>query len=86
MSNPATNKMKITVIAVVFLALIAWLVFEFNSAYQPKSTLLQGQIEAEQYNVSSKIPGRIASVSVKKGDLVNQGQLIFSLASPELDA
>lgn len=86
MNNPATNKIRITVIAVVFLALIAWLVFEFNSAYQPKSTLLQGQIEAEQYNVSSKIPGRIAALAVKKGDLVSQGQLIFSLASPELDA
>jgi len=86
MNNPTTNKIRVTVIAVVFLALIAWLVFEFNRAYQPKATLLQGQIEAEQYNVSSKIPGRIASVLVKKGDLVSQGQLIFALASPELEA
>lgn len=86
MNRAEKNRIRITIIAVVFLALIAWLVFEFNSAYQPKSTLLQGQIEAEQYNVSSKIPGRIASLSVKKGELVKQGQLIFSLASPELDA
>lgn len=80
------SKLKTGMLAIVFLALIGWLVFEFNKAYEPKAILLQGQIEAEQYNVSSKIPGRIASVNVKKGDFVTEGQLIFSLASPELDA
>ncbi|QUM90999.1 biotin/lipoyl-binding protein [Moritella sp. 36] len=80
------SNVKTGIIAVVALAVIGWLVFEFNSAYEPKSILLQGQIEAEQYNISSKIPGRIASVDVKKGELVSQGQLIFSLASPELEA
>jgi len=80
------SNVKKGVIAIVVFAVSAWLGFEFNRAYQPKAILLQGQIEAEQYNVSSKIPGRIASVDVKKGEQVNQGQLIFSLASPELDA
>ena len=80
------SNVKTGIIAVVALAVIGWLAFEFNSAYEPKNILLQGQIEAEQYNISSKIPGRIASVDVKKGELVSQGQLIFSLASPELEA
>ena len=80
------SNVKTGIIAVVALTVIGWLAVEFNRAYEPKNILLQGQIEAEQYNVSSKIPGRIASVDVKKGELVSQGQLIFSLASPELDA
>lgn len=80
------SNIKSGVIVAIFLALIAWLSFEFDQAYEPKPVLLQGQIEAEQYNVSSKIPGRIASVDVKKGDLVTKGELIFSLTSPELDA
>lgn len=80
------NKLKASITAIVFFALIGWLVFEFNKAYEPQAILLQGQIEAEQYNVSSKIPGRIATVDVKKGDFVKQGALIFSLASPELEA
>ena len=80
------SNVKTGIIAVVALTVIGWLAVEFNRAYEPKNILLQGQIEAEQYNVSSKIPGRIASVDVKKGELVSKGQLIFSLASPELDA
>ncbi|SQD79093.1 HlyD family secretion protein [Moritella yayanosii] len=80
------SNVKKGIIAVVVLVVISWLAVEFHRAYEPKSILLQGQIEAEQYNISSKIPGRIASVDVKKGEQVSKGQLIFSLASPELEA
>jgi HlyD family secretion protein len=48
--------------------------------------MVQGQIEAQQYNISSKVPGRIDKVIVKKGDLVKAGQLIFTLYSPEIEA
>ena len=71
------SNVKTGIIAVVALTVIGWLAVEFNRAYEPKNILLQGQIEAEQYNVSSKIPGRIASVDGKKGVLVSKGQLIF---------
>ena len=47
---------------------------------------LQGQVEARQYSVSSKVPGRIGEVLVRKGDQVVPGQLIFTIFSPELDA
>lgn len=67
-------------------AVIVWLVISFYKAYRPTVEPLQGQIEAQQYAVSSKVPGRIDKVLVHKGDLVKSGQLIFTLASPELDA
>ena len=47
---------------------------------------LQGQVEAQQYNISSKVAGRIDQVFVRKGDLIEKGQLIFTILSPEIDA
>lgn len=67
-------------------AVVAWLTYTFWHAYQPKPLRLQGQIEAQQYNISSKLPGRIDQVFVRKGDLVKKGQLVFTILSPEIDA
>lgn len=77
-----------TFITIVILASVAcWLSYTFWSAYQqPKPVRMQGQIEAQQYNISSKIAGRVDQVLVKKGDEVKSGQLIFTILSPEIDA
>ncbi len=69
-----------------FISIVGWVGYTFRQAYQPKPIKLQGQIEAQQYNVSSKIAGRIEGVEVKKGDLVESGQLIFTIDSPEIEA
>jgi len=58
----------------------------FWQAYQPRVERLQGQIEARQYGISSKVPGRIDAVLVQEGDQVEKGQLIYTLLSPELEA
>ena len=77
---------RTTIVFVIFAAIVAWLSYTFWLAYQPKPVRMQGQIEAQQYNISSKIPGRIDEVKVKKGDTVEKGQLIFTILSPEIDA
>lgn len=79
-------KIKPTLVMLAGLLIIGFIVWGFWKAYQPQPVVLHGQIEAEEYSVASKIPGRIASVEVRKGDAVQIGQLIFSLASPVLDA
>lgn len=73
-------------VVIVLAAGVAWLSYTFWHAYQPKPLRLQGQIEAQQYNISSKIAGRIDQVLVRKGDSVKKGQLIFTILSPEIDA
>lgn len=76
-----------TFLLVFFLAaVVAWLSYTFWHAYQPKPQQLRGQIEAQQYNVSSKVAGRVDKVMVRKGDQVTAGQLIFTILSPEIDA
>jgi len=79
------GKSLIIVVAFV-IGLASWVGFTFYEAYQPKALVLQGEIDAQTYNISSKLPGRISDVFVKKGDSVEIGDAIFSLSSPEVDA
>ncbi|WP_018085467.1 HlyD family secretion protein [Desulfurispora thermophila] len=47
---------------------------------------LSGTVEATEYNVSSKIPGRLLEVKVREGDTVQAGQVVAVLDSKELQA
>ncbi|MGF1687201.1 biotin/lipoyl-binding protein [Photobacterium japonica] len=84
MSQLTSKAAKLAVIVPV--AVVGWLGYHFWQAYQPEPVRLQGQIDAQQYSVSSKVSGRIDQVWVRKGDQVEKGDLIFSLLSPEIDA
>ncbi|GIU12265.1 MULTISPECIES: HlyD family secretion protein [unclassified Shewanella] len=72
--------------AVALIVLIGALVYGLILAYTPKPQLLQGQIEAREYNVSSKVPGRVEEVLVRRGDKVSEGDLLYAIYSPELKA
>jgi len=80
------NKLLNMVLALLGLGVVSGLAYSFWLAYQPVPQRLQGQIEAQQYNISSKVPGRISEVLVRKGEQVSAGQLIYTLLSPELEA
>ncbi len=76
-----------TLLAVAIVAVIViWLAIRFHQAYKQGPIRLQGQIEAREYSISSKVPGRIGHVLVRRGDPVTAGQTIFTLTSPEIDA
>ncbi len=79
------NKSILIVITFV-IALFGWVSYTFYMAYQPKAITLQGEIDAQTYNISSKLPGRIDEVFVKKGDFVEVGDTVFSINSPEIRA
>lgn len=84
MSIPKEELKKI--LAVLVGLLVLGLAVTFYLAYRTGPRMLQGQIEARQYSVSSKVAGRIADVFVQKGDRILKGQLVFSIYSPELEA
>ncbi|NAZ71047.1 HlyD family secretion protein [Vibrio toranzoniae] len=77
---------KPLLLSLVGIGIIGWVGYSFYQAYQPQPVKLQGQVDAQQYSISSKVPGRIDQVFVRKGDSVEKGELIFSLLSPEIDA
>lgn len=84
--DPKTTKGLNIILVVLILCVFAWLGVDFWQTYQPKPVRLQGQIEAQQYSISSKVAGRIEDVWVDKGDMVEMGQPVFSIHSPEVEA
>jgi HlyD family secretion protein len=53
---------------------------------QPVPDVIQGQVEGRFVNVSSKIPGRVASVVVREGQSVRKADQLVVLESPEIQA
>lgn len=70
----------------VMAAIIVAISLVFWRSYSSPPIQLQGQIEARQYMVSSKIPGRLAEVHVRRGSVVTADELLFRIDSPELEA
>jgi HlyD family secretion protein len=67
-------------------ALIIFLIYSTWMISRPKPLEVQGEVEATQIKVASKLIGRIDSLAIHKGDLVKKGQLLFTLSSPEIEA
>ncbi|PAF48930.1 hypothetical protein BKH41_04700 [Helicobacter sp. 12S02232-10] len=80
------KNIQILLVGIFGLGILIWLGITFYLAYKPKPQILQGQIGAREYSVSSKLAGRIDQVFVKKGDKVKKGDLIYTIKSPELEA
>lgn len=80
------KRFEVGFVIVIATILVLWLIISFYKAYAPKPQILQGQIQAKQYSVSSKLAGRVGSVLVKRGDKVQKGDLIYTILSPEVEA
>ncbi len=48
--------------------------------------IIQGQIDVEEYRVSSKVPARILEIRVKEGDYVRVGDTLAILDAPDVEA
>lgn len=68
------------VIVVAIVALIGILALDRDP------DVIQGQVEVEEYRVSSKVPGRILELRVKEGDFVKAGDTLAILDAPEVRA
>jgi HlyD family secretion protein len=62
------------------LTLVGWF------AYRPAPMMLQGQVEATEVKVASKLVGRIEQKRVRKGMDVKTGDTLIVLQSPEVEA
>lgn len=83
--KPKNSKAQFAVLAAILLVL-ALIGFGLWKAYQqPKVIELQGRVEAESINVSTKVPSRIEELYVTEGQLVQKGQPLVRLSSPEVE-
>ncbi|GAA4901739.1 HlyD family secretion protein [Ferrimonas pelagia] len=68
------------------LILLGASMYAMKAAYEPEPVWLQGQIEARQYQISSKAAGRLVELKVRRGSQVEAGDELYRLDSPELEA
>lgn len=68
------------------LAVVGFLGYGLWRASQPAPEVFQGQMEARETDVAAKVPGRIAELLVKEGDVVQVGTPLMRMDSPEVNA
>ena len=67
-------------IVVIIVALIGFLALDRDP------DIIQGQMEVDEYRVSSKVPGRIVELRAKEGDIVHKGDILAIIDAPEVRA
>ena len=81
--NRLPKYLLVTVAAVAAVAVCATTAF---LATRPAPETMQGQVEATEVNVASKVAGRVATLSVRDGQRVERGAELATLDSPEIRA
>lgn len=79
-----TKNVILALITLVAVILIVALIGYFTLGSTPE--VIQGQAEATEYRVSSKVPGRILEFRVKEGDKVQAGDTLAILEAPDVAA
>ena len=86
MTTERTQRIN-TFIALTVLAIVIAVVCIIGSiTYGKTHEILQGQAEATEYRVSSKVPGRILEFRVKEGQKVKAGDTLAIIEAPEVMA
>lgn len=73
-------------IGIGVLAVAGWGLWRLNQAPEVGLLELSGRLEGFPTNVDSKVSGRIDSLTVREGDLVEVGETIAQLSAAELQA
>ncbi len=80
-----SNKILFALFVIVLLVILTLSVLGIF-LLKDKDIILQGQIEAEEYNISGLLPGRIENIYVKKGQYVEKGDTLIHIISKEVIA
>ena len=71
--------------AAVILTVIAVVIIVGLTKTDPEE-VIQGETDATDYRVSSKVPGRIAEIRFQEGDRVKKGDTLAILEAPDIMA
>lgn len=77
---------KIIWSAITTIALIVTVALIGHWLKHSEPVILQGTVECTTYRASSKIAGRIAEMNLREGQRVTNGELLYTLSTPELNA
>ena len=78
------NNILLAVAGFTLVVLIVGIIGYFTLDRTPE--IIQGEMDGDEYRVSSKLPGRIVKILVKEGDYVHVGDTLAILETPEVDA
>ncbi len=67
-------------VLVVIMSIIGWV------AFKPAPVILQGEVEATEINVATKLTGRMVEKYVKEGEHITKGDTLLRINSPEVSA
>lgn len=82
--NKKSYNLVIGIIALLAIILVIATIGYFVS--KPSPLVIQGEVEASEYRVSGKVPGRIEELYVKEGQMVHKGDTVVYIDSPEVRA
>lgn len=83
--NSLTKKSRI-IRSLIIVFLIAMVGLGLWLANKPAPQQIQGMVEANTLNVSTKVPSRVEQLMAEEGASVKKGQILGILTSPELQA
>jgi len=79
------NNIVMSLISLICVVVIVCVVGIFTF-HRQESEYIQGQAEASEYRVSSKVPGRILEVRVREGQQVKAGDTLAIIEAPDVEA
>ncbi len=80
------KSIKILILLILSGIVIVKIIQGYLQATMPQPVVLQGQMEAQEINIASKISGRIDQIYVRENDQINKGMPILRIDSPEIAA
>lgn len=83
--RPTVVRRIVLLLVLGVIAALVWRRFVHKEGYTGGPVITTGTVEAVHVQLSFKIPGRIAAVTVTDGDDVSAGQLVSRLESEDLD-
>ena len=81
-----TTKRNLWIGIGVVIAVVAIVALIGIIALRPEPELLTGEVEANEYRVSNKVPGRVDTFYVHESQHVKAGDTLVYIISPEVDA
>lgn len=80
------KNLNIILITASIITLVIIIVIVVGLTLPTPREVVQGQAEATDYRLSSKIPARVLEIRVKKGDIVSKGDTLVILDAPDINA
>lgn len=75
--------LTLTIVLLLLISLIIYLGYRWSRSDR---VTVQGFVEMRTLRASSKIAGRISKLFVAEGEMVQKGDTLYTIATPELDA